>query len=159
MIERIEESVARSTSKNYQLKWKLFVAWVTELKHNPCKASIPLLTEFLDYMFDSRGSCVTTGKGYKAAILHYWELEVGYSVPRDDNDLKQLFRNLTLQRPLKSRQVPQWDLEIVLKHFKSAQYQEWPVLSDSQLTLKFVFLFSSRVRQEGGENYTRCGTR
>ena len=56
VIERIQDSVARSTSKNYQSKWKLFVAWATQLKRNPFQASIPLLTEFLDYLFDSRGS-------------------------------------------------------------------------------------------------------
>ena len=84
VINRIGKSRASSTRKHYKSQWDLFVTWSTEQKLNPLDASLPLLTNFIDYLFRVRNVSVRTILNYKSAIAFYWKSEVGYDVPEND---------------------------------------------------------------------------
>ena len=51
VIERLENSRASSTRIHYRSQRELFKAWTAERRLNPLDVSLPLLTNFMDYLF------------------------------------------------------------------------------------------------------------
>ena len=72
VVDRIEKSRALSTKAHYKSQWDLFVSWATDKGLNPLQASLPLLTDFLQYLFKVRQISVRTIKNYKSAISFYY---------------------------------------------------------------------------------------
>ena len=93
VINRIGKSRASSTRKHYKSQWDVFVTWSTEQKLNPLGASLPLLTNFMDYLFRVRNVSVRTILNYKSAIAFYWKSEVVYDVPENDIVVSDLIRS------------------------------------------------------------------
>ena len=92
VIQRLEKARATSTSKQYKSKWDLFVGWATNSGRNPLSASLPLLAEFLVYLFRERRVSLQTIKNYRSAIAFYWRSTSGFEVPEKDRVLADLFR-------------------------------------------------------------------
>ena len=53
-MNRIEKSRALSTKAHYKSQWDLFVSWASDQGLDPLQASLPLLTDFLEYLFKVR---------------------------------------------------------------------------------------------------------
>ena len=151
VIKRIGKSRASSTRKHYRSQWDLFVAWATEQKLNPFDASLPLLTNFMNYLFRVRNVSVRTILNYKSAISFYWKSEVGYEIPENDTVVSDLIRSFKRNRPFPSKHVVEWDVHLVLDFFRSGRFKQWDLLSDRELTLKTVFLLALATGKRRGE--------
>lgn len=156
VIERIDKSRAVSTKKHYNSQWNLFVSWAMERKFDPLSASLPLLAEFLDYLFKIRKVSVRTILNYKAAIAFYWKSEVNYNIPENNQVISDLIRGFKRDRPIPSKHVVEWDIGLVLKFFQSGRFENWGQLSDRDLTLKSVFLFALATGKRRGELHALC---
>ena len=144
VIQRLEShpDPATSTSKQYKSKWDLFVGWATNLGRNPLSASLPLLAEFLVYLFRERRVSLQTVKNYRSAIAFYWRSTSGFKIPEKDRVLADLFRGFARERPSVRKQTVDWDLSLVLKFLSSGRFRDWSALSDKDLTQKLVFLLA-----------------
>ena len=65
VIHRVVTARALSSTKHYMSQWKLFEAWVLGSKRDPLNASLPLLAEFLEYLFNEHKLSVPTILNYK----------------------------------------------------------------------------------------------
>ena len=92
VISRLDKARASSTRKHYKSQWDLFESWAVKNGLNPLDAGLPLLTQFLEYLFTVRKVGLRTIKNYRSAIAHYWKSSVGYEIPDADPVLKDLFR-------------------------------------------------------------------
>ncbi len=142
VVDRIMGARALSTRQHYKSQWDLFAAWCVGRKCDPFNASLPLLTDFMVFLFHERGVSVRTVKNYRSAIAFYWRTQVGYNLPEDDKVIKDLFKSFKRERPIPHKHVAQWDLGLVLSFFSSGRFLDWQKLSDRDLTLKTVFLFA-----------------
>jgi hypothetical protein len=100
-----------SSSSLYDAKWNRFNGWCRERKIDPVKASVPVVADFLVHLFESN-RCVSTIKGYRTAIAHVLH-QKGVDLSHD-RDISQLISSLEIQRPPSTRDVPKWDLSLVL---------------------------------------------
>ena len=142
VIDRIQSARSRSTQSRYKSHWDLFVGWCVDQKLDPFNAGLPLLTNFLTFLFKERGIQVRTIMNYRSSIAHYWRSEIGYEIPEEDKILKDLFKSFKRERPIPHKHVVTWDLGLVLNYLRSGKFKHWDTLSDKDLTLKTVFLFA-----------------
>ena len=142
VIERILNSRAASTNKQYKSKWLYFTHWATESGRNPLQASLPLLSEFLVHIFNERNVSVRTVKNYRSAISFHWKSLVGYEIPEQDPVLTDLFRSFQRERPIPQRHIVQWDIHLVLRYLQSPRFRNGENISDKDLTLKTTFLLA-----------------
>ena len=91
-----------------------FVFWATGLKCDPLQASLPLLAEFREYVFNDRNISVRTVKNYRLAIAYYWKSIRGCEILENNQVLSDLFRGFKRERPTPSIHVVQWDILLVL---------------------------------------------
>ena len=140
VIERIRNSRAASTRKHYKSQWDLFVGWAVRKQLDPLNASLPLLADFLEYLFKVRQVSVRTILNYKSAISFYWKSQIGYELPENDHVIGDLVRGFKRERPIPHKHVVDWDIRLVLSFFQSGKFKDWDRLSDKELTLKTVFL-------------------
>lgn len=141
-MERIINSRAASTNKQYRSKWNYFVHWATSSGRDPCAASLPLLSEFLLHVFNDRKVSVRTAKNYRSAIAFYGRSTLGYEIPEQDPIISDLFRSFKREQPIPSRHVVQWDVALVLKFFSSGRFRHWDTISDRDLTWKTTFILA-----------------
>jgi len=63
VAERIMHSQRESTRNQYQNRWLGFVSWCMERGQNPLKASIPLIADFLTFLFVGKREHQVLSKG------------------------------------------------------------------------------------------------
>ena len=100
VISRLDKARASSTCKHYKSQWDLFESWAVKNGLNRLDAGLPLLTQFLEYLFTVRKVGLRTIKNYRSAIAHYWKSSVGYEIPDVDPVLKDLFRGFAREKPI-----------------------------------------------------------
>ena len=142
VICRLDKARASSTRKHYKSQWDLFESWAVKNGLNPLDAGLPLLTQFLEYLFTVRKVGLRTIKNYRSAIAHYWKSSVGYEIPEADPVLKDLFRGFAREKPIPRKLVVDWDVCLVLQFLKSDKFENWDQVSDRWLTLKTTFLLA-----------------
>ena len=106
VISRLDKARATSTRKHYKSQWDLFKSWAVKNGLNPLDAGLPLLTQFLEYLFTVRKVGLRTIKNYRSAIAHYWKSSVGYEIPDADPVLKDLFRGFAREKPVPKKLGP-----------------------------------------------------
>ena len=142
VISRLDKARSASTRKHYKSQWDLFESWAVKNGLNPLDAGLPLLTQFLEYLFTVRKVGLRTIKNYRSAIAHYWKSSVGYEIPDADPVLKDLFRGFAREKPVSKKLVVDWDVYLVLQFLKSGKFENWGQVSDRWLTLKTTFLLA-----------------
>ena len=95
VVDMIEKLWALSKKAHYKSQWDLFVAWASDKGLDPFQAYLPLLTNFLVYLFKVRQISVRVIKKYKSAISFYWKSLSDYEIPGDDQVLSDIFRGFT----------------------------------------------------------------
>ena len=142
VISRLNKARATLTRKHYKSQWDLLESLAVKNSLNPLDAGLPLLTQFLEYLFTVRKVVLRTIKNYRSAIAHYWKSSVGYEIPDADPVLKDLFRGFAREKPVPKKLVVDWDVCLVLQFLKSAKFENWGQVSDRWLTLKTTFLLA-----------------
>ena len=115
---------------------------------DPLNPSAPELTDFLLSLWDS-GLSPETVRGYRAALNSVFK-HTGCKV-FEFHEVNALMRNFYLEKPVKRKEVPQWNLPLVLAFLKGAPFEPLEQASILDLTRKVVFLIalaSGRRRSE-----------
>ena len=119
---RTNREVTRSvTKKHYKSEQTLLLAYAIELKLNPLQASLPLLIEFLEYVFSNfqvnirtlknqhsaitfhrkAGLSYTTQDDYHSAITFPWKAELSYTTPEDDPVITDISKHFYARCPFR----------------------------------------------------------
>ena len=128
----------------YESHWRRFSVWLQSRTLSLEEVTSAVLTRYLHGMFLS-GLSVSTVKSHRSAISPLIRSISGYN-PSDDRGVTDLCRRFALERPRLQRCFPEWNLEVVLRHFLQAPYVG-PDATDGNiglehLTVRTVFLVS-----------------
>ena len=142
VAERIAAHQRSSTRTIYKSKWALFVKWCRENSVDFSTPSLKQVSDFFMYLYQDLNRRPSTIDGYRTAqqatILHkvqtFWLLS---SFHRD--------------HPKSSRNLPKWNLSVVLNELTKAPFEPMKDTDLKHLTLKTAFLLalaSSKHRSE-----------
>ena len=134
---RIEAPQRGSTRSVYEAKWTIFTKWClsnqVDFRAPPLKA----IADFLLYLFQDRKLQPGTIDGYRSAIAD----RLGNStinVSKDEN-LTRLLDSFHRDRPKGRRDIPSWNLSLVLHQLTKAPFKPIKEASLKHLTFKTVF--------------------
>lgn len=132
VLQTIAEARAPSTRRLYTLKWKVFANWCVDKKEDPRSCDVSIILTFLQERLDA-GSSPSTVKVYVAAIAVFRDLLDGHSVGRHPL-ITSFLRGARRLNPPRLRQMPVWDLSLVLSAlsdppFEPAESSDLKVLS------------------------------
>ena len=137
--ELISQPNKPSSTRLYQAKWIKFTSWSVQRKIDPVKATAPQLAEFFTELFDS-GLSISTIKGYRSSISRV--LRTAESSTAEAKELSDLMLAFEKQRPTVRREIPRWDLSLVLSALTRRPYEPLRESSLKDLTFKTCFLLS-----------------
>jgi len=139
IAQRIANPVRTSTLKLYRGKWNKFLQWAKLKDTEIDKITVPMIAQFLNYLFNDLGLEVSTIEGYKTSIAKFMNgissLEIG-----TNDHLKNLIKSFYRDRPRNLRVLPHWDLSVVLHALSKAPYEPMHEASLKWLTYKTIFL-------------------
>ena len=148
-VEGIAFPQRDSTGCLYNAKWEQFCRWCHGRKVDPVSADMPVVAEFLEYLFQrTPPSAIDTIRGYHSPLS-----STLYNVVDLTNSvfLRNLLKNMDLQHPRYKELCPKWYLALVLAYITSPPFEPIMKASLCHLTLKTVFLLnlaSGRRRNE-----------
>ncbi len=151
--ERASDTIARhhraSTSSIYDSKWRLFCDWCDRGEIDPITASVPIVADFLLYLFHEKSLKVSTIKGYRSAIADVLKLK-GTDLT-NSQELGMLVQSLEIQRPVVPSVVPKWDLALVLRRLTVKPYEPIHSATTRLLAAKTAFLLGLASAKRVGE--------
>jgi hypothetical protein len=139
IAKRISEKNRASTNSLYQSRWKAYQNWCSERPVDPFSAPIPVIAEFLLFLFN-KGWQLSTIRGYRTAVsetLKFSGRDIGNS-----KSLSDLLASFQRDRPRATNRMPSWDLALVLRSLTRHPYEPLTKASDKDLSLKTVFLLA-----------------
>jgi integrase len=123
---RASQSVRQSSGYIYNSNWKNFAEYCLSEGKQPLEVDMVFVAQFFDYLFSVKELSVSTIKGYRSALNKIFSHTNGLDISNDPT-IQNLFRNFNIERPFQSRELPKWDLTLVLNHLKGPPYE--PLLS------------------------------
>ncbi|KAL0188183.1 hypothetical protein M9458_015282, partial [Cirrhinus mrigala] len=132
ILYTITEARVPSTRHLYGLKWKVFANWCASRHEDPISCDIPAVLTFLQERLDA-GVSPSTLKVYVAAIAASHNMLEGRSVGKHPL-VSRFLRGASRLNPSRPRQMPVWDLSLVLRAlsgppFEPAESSDMKVLS------------------------------
>jgi hypothetical protein len=143
-------AVRTSTAKVYDAKWKAYCNWCKEQSRDPFSTHGPQLADYFCYLFEELGLRTNTMRGHKASILQVLKCQGEFS-KRVEDDLSKLFYSFENKQIKIVKEIPKWDLGLVLKVFTSAPFEPLQTASFEHLSYKTVFLLSLATGARRGE--------
>ena len=137
---RIAVPQRKSTLELYKQKWNTFREWCSFNRINPHTSTVPMIAEFLLYLFRDKQLATITLKGYRSALSSLIASR-GLDISHDP-DLNALIRSFYMERTRTIRETPRWDLSLVLRYLMRYPFEPMNVCSLDDLMSKL--LFSSR---------------
>ena len=137
---RTEVPQRLSTRAMYKSKWAIFVRWCDSHKVDFRSPSISQIAEFLLYLFKERNLQPSTIEGYRTAIVDMVGNE-WLSISKDEN-LTHLLDSFHRDKPKGRREIPSWNLSLVLHQLTKAPFEPLRKASLKHLTFKTVFLLA-----------------
>jgi len=119
--QRISVPQRKSTSNVYDSKWKFFCQWCQSKKIDPATVSVPVLADFFVYLFEEKKLSIITIKGYRSCISQVMNAK-GVNIS-NNLDLALLFKSFTVERPRVHREIPRWDLHVVLRYLMGPPFE------------------------------------
>ena len=119
--EKIASPQASSTKSIYDGKWCIFCAWCGGWEADPFTACIPLITEFLIYLFQDKQLASGTVARYQAAIASAFK-HTGLPDVGHDPTLSALLASSSRESSRRPRVFPQWDFSLVLMTLTRAPF-------------------------------------
>ena len=137
---RIEAPQRGSTRSVYEAKWTIFTKWCitnqVEFRAPPVKS----VADFLMYLFQDRKLQPSTIDGYRSVIADKLE-NSPFNISKDEN-LTRLLDSFHRDRPKGRRDIPSWNLSLVLHQLTKAPFEPIKEASLKHLTFKTVFLIA-----------------
>jgi hypothetical protein len=128
-----------STNRVYSQRLGTYYRWCSERGVSPTRASIANVGDFLTERFDT-GLEAATVRNYKSAILAIHRGFPDGSKINDDRSIKLLLDGMFNTRPPQRKEVPPWDLNMVLEYLKGPPFEPLGSATLKNLTLKTVML-------------------
>ena len=136
VAERIATHQRSSTRTIYNSKWALFKKWCRE---NSVDFSTPSVKQdFFMYLYQDLNRRPSTIDGYMTAIVDTLG-PTGLYISQS-SDLNRLLSSFHRDRPKSSRNLPEWNLSIVLNELTKAPFEPMKDTDLKHLTLKTAFL-------------------
>ena len=148
--ERMSRGQKESTLLVYEGKWKAFGAWCSGRGLDPVQASLANIADFLCYLKEVKGLCLSTIEGYRTAIAGTLRVTTGLEVGKDPS-ISSLLANFAREVSKKDRTAPAWDLAYVLDALRGKDFEPLEEASLKCLTLKTVFLVALASGRRRGE--------
>ena len=140
VAERIAAPQRSSTRTIYKSKWALFEKWCRENSVDFSTASVKQISDFFMYLYQDLNRCPSTIDGYRTAIVDTLGPE-GHHITQS-SDLHRLLSSFHRDHPKNSRNLPKWNLSVVLNDLTKAPFESTKDTYLKHLTLKTAFLLA-----------------
>ena len=123
-------------------KWRIFQRWCEDRSTDPWQATVPLIADFLNYLYDTQKLQPSTIDGYRVAIAGALKHHQGSNIGKDQA-LLDLSTWMHRDRPRNTNSAPPWDLALVLSALQEPPFepiQDGDKVSLKHLTWKLAFL-------------------
>ena len=140
VADRIAAPQRLSTRAIYSSKWSVFERWCIEQQVDFRSPSIKHICEFMCFLFNEKDRRPSTIEGYRPAIA-----DTLGNVPLDisnNTELARLIASFHRDKPKSSRNLPKWDLSIVLHQLKQPPFEPLQEAPLKYVTWKTVFLLA-----------------
>ena len=135
VAERIAVS-QRSTRTIYKSKWALFEKWCRENSVHFSTPSMKQISVF--FLYQDLNRRPSTIDGYRTAIVDSLG-PAGHHITQS-SDLHRLLSSFHRDRPKSSRNLPKWNLSVLLNELTKAPFEPMKDTDLKHLTLKTAFL-------------------
>ena len=140
VAERIAAPQRSSTRTVYKSKWALFEKWCRENSVDFSTPSVKQISEFFMYLYQDLNRRPSTIDGYRTAIVDTLG-PTGQHIAHNA-DLHRLLSSFHRDRPKSSRNLPKWNLSVVLNELTKAPFEPMKDTDLKHLTLKTAFLLA-----------------
>ena len=147
--QRIAAPQWSSTRIIYRSKWALFEKWCRENLVDFSTPSVKQISDFFMYLYQDLNRRPSTIDGYRTAIVDTMGPTAQHIA--HNADLHRLLSSFRRDRPKSSRNLPKWNLSVVLNELTKAPFEPMKDTDLKHLTLKTAFLLalaSSKRRSE-----------
>ena len=149
VAERIAPPQRSSTRTIYKSKWAQFEKWCKENSVYFSTPSVKHISDFFMYLYQDLNRCPSTIDEYRTAIID--TLGPAAHHIAQSSDLHRLLSSFHRDRPKSSRNLPKWNLSVVLNELTKAPFELMQDTDLQHLTLKTAFLLalaSGKCRSE-----------
>ena len=149
VAERIAATQRSSTRTMYRSKWALFEKWCRENSVDFSTPSVKQISDFFMYLYQDLNRRRSTIDGYRTAIVDTLGPTAHHIA--HNADLHSLLSSFHRDRPKSSRNLPKWNLSVVLNELTKAPFEPMKDTDLKHLTLKTAFLLalaSGKCRSE-----------
>ena len=140
VAERIAAPQRSSTRTIYRSKWALFEKWCRENLVDFSTPSVKQISDFFMYLYQDLNRCPSTIDGYRTAIVDTLGPTAQHIA--HNADLHRLLSSFHRDRPKSSRNLPKWNLSVVLNKLTKAPFEPMKDSDLKHLTLKTAFLLA-----------------
>ena len=140
VAERIAAPQQSSTRTIYKSKWALFEKWCRENSVDFSTPSVKQISDFFMYLYQDLNRRPSTIDGYRTAIVDSLG-PFGQHIAHNE-DLHRLLSSFHRDRPKSSRNLPKWNLSVVLNELTKAPFEPMKDTDLKHLTLKTAFLLA-----------------
>ena len=140
VAERIAALQRSSTRTIYKSKWALFVKWCREISVDFSTPSVKQISDFFMYLYQDLNRRPSTIDGYRTAIVDTLGPTAHHIA--HNADLHRLLSSFHRDRPKSSRNLPKWNLSVVLNELTKAPFEPMKDTDLKHLTLKTAFLLA-----------------
>ena len=147
---RVLSGVLReSSSRLYQLRWRIFCGWCRGRGVAPVNATVPVVVDFLIHLRQDKGLSVSAVKGYCSALNSVLALKGrDLAASREITTLLRSFARSV--NPVELR-PPAWDVSLVLQSLTGAPYEPLWTCEERFLAQKTLFLLALASAKRIGE--------
>ena len=110
-----------STRTIYKSKWALFEKWCRENSVDFSTPSVKQVSDFFMYLHQDLNRRLSTIDGYRTAIVDTLG-PTGHHIAQS-SDLHRLLSSFQRDRPKSSRNLPKWNLSVVLNELTKAPFE------------------------------------
>ena len=140
VAERIAAPQRSSTRTIYRSKWALFEKWCRENLVDFSTPSVKQISDFFMYLYQDLNRRPSTIDGYRTAIVDTLGPTAQHIA--HNADLNRLLSIFHRDRPKSSRNLPKWNLSVVLNELTKAPFEPMKDSDLKHLTLKTAFLLA-----------------
>ena len=140
VAERIAAPQRSSTRTIYRSKWALFEKWCRENSVDFSTPSVKQISDFFMYLYQDLNRRPSTIDGYRTAIgdtLGPTAHHIAHNA-----DLHRLLSSSHRDHPKSCRNLPKWNLSVVLNELTKAPFEPMKDTDLKHLTLKTAFLLA-----------------
>ena len=136
VAERIAAPQRSSTRTIYRSKWALFEKWCRENSVDFSTPSVKQISDFFMYLYQDLNRRPSTIDGYRTAIVDTLGPTAQHIA--HNADLHRLLSSFHRDRPKSSRNLPKWNLSVVLNELTKAPFEPMKDTDLKHLTLKLL---------------------